>query len=309
VTLSQLRVLLAVADHGGFTAAAEHVGMSQPAVSRAIGAIEGELKTPLFVRRKDGVALTEAGRLAAAHAREALRHFDLLHAEVAAAAGRLTGTLRLASLPSATGTLIAAQVSTFTNQHPHVQVRLFEGTDQEVRDWLSHGAAELGVVTLPAPGFETVPLGTDEMVAVVPIDHELAAHATVSFRALSTERFILATGGCGPLIMTAARKAGARLQVAFEAREPAAILAMVAEGLGVSVMPTLGLPPDRPGVITRPLQPRTPRTLALARGSRTDTTPAARAFLDQIATSDQAQPASRASQNVVTMRGAGRRSR
>jgi DNA-binding transcriptional LysR family regulator len=110
VTLSQLRVLLAVADRGGFTAAAEHVGMTQPAVSRAVGAIENELGTAMFARSKDGVALTEAGRLAVARAREALRQFDLLHAEVAEVAGQLTGTLRLASLPSATGTLIAAQM-------------------------------------------------------------------------------------------------------------------------------------------------------------------------------------------------------
>jgi DNA-binding transcriptional LysR family regulator len=283
VTLSQLRVLLAVADHGGFTAAAEHVGMSQPAVSRAVGAIEGELGTAMFVRGKDGVALTEAGRLAVARARETLRQYDLLHSEVAAVAGQLIGTLRLASLPSATGTLIAAQVRAFTKRHPQVHVRLFEGTDQEVRDWLAQGAAELGVVTLPAPGFETVPLGTDEMVALLPAEHELSGRAAISFDALSDQKFILPTGGCGPLIMAAAREAGAHLRVAFEAREQAAILAMVAEGLGVSIVPTLGLPPDTGSVAVRPLEPRTPRTLVL--GHLPDASPAARAFLDQVANS------------------------
>lgn len=283
VTFSQLRVLLAVADRGGFTAAAEHVGMSQPAVSRAVGAIEGELGTAVFVRSKDGVALTEAGRLAVARAREALRQFDLLHAEVAAVAGWLTGTLRLASLPSATGTLIAAQMRAFTKRYPQVHVRLFEGTDEEVRDWLSQGVAELGVVTLPAPGFETVLLGTDEMVALLPAEHELGSRATVSFEALSDQEFILSTGGCGPLIMAAARKARASLRVAFEAREQAAILAMVAEGLGVSIVPTLGLPSDTGNVVARPLEPRTLRTLAL--GHLPGVSPAARAFLDQVADS------------------------
>jgi DNA-binding transcriptional LysR family regulator len=286
MTLSQLRIFLAVADHRGFTAAAEHLGMSQPAVSRAVGAIENELRTTLFARRTDGVALTETGLRAATRARETLRHFDLLHAEVAAAAGRVTGALRLASLPSATGTLIAAQVRAFTDRYPHVQVRLIEGTDQEVRDWLTRGAAELGVVTLPAPALETVELGTDEMVAVLPAQHELSGQESVRFDALSDERFILPTGGCGPLIMAAARKAGARLQVTFEAREPNAILAMVATGLGVSIMPTLGLPPHTRGVVTRPLEPHTPRTLALALPPRTSATPAARAFLDQIADSN-----------------------
>lgn len=283
MTLSQLRVLLAVADHGGFTAAAEHVGMSQPAVSRAVGAVEGELGTAMFVRGKDGVALTAAGRLAVARAREALRQYDLLHSEVAAVAGQLIGTLRLASLPSATGTLIAAQVRAFTKRYPQVHIRLFEGTDQEVRDWLAQGAAELGVVTLPAPGFETVVLGTDEMVALLPADHDLSSREAITFGALSDQKFILPTGGCGPLIMAAAREARAHLHAAFEAREQAAILAMVAEGLGVSIVPTLGLPPDTGSVVVRPLEPRTPRTLAL--GHLPDTSPAARAFLDQVANS------------------------
>lgn len=282
MTLSQLRVFLAVADHGGFTAAAEQLGMSQPAVSRAVGAIESKLETTLFARRKDGVALTETGRLAATRARETLRHFDLLHAEVAAVAGRVTGALRLASLPSATGTLIAAQVRAFTDRYPQVEVRLIEGTDQEVRDWLAQGAAELGVVTLPAPGLETVELGTDEMVAVLPAQHELCGLERVPFEALDDERFILPTGGCGPLIMAAARRAGARLQVAFEAREQTAVLAMVAAGLGVSIMPTLGLPLNTGGVVTRPLEPHTPRTLALALASPATATPAARAFLDHL---------------------------
>ncbi|WP_432061586.1 helix-turn-helix domain-containing protein, partial [Streptomyces sp. S1] len=62
--LSHLRVLLAVAEHGGFTAAAERTGMSQPHVSRSIAALEADLGAALLVRRREGVALTEAGQRA-----------------------------------------------------------------------------------------------------------------------------------------------------------------------------------------------------------------------------------------------------
>jgi DNA-binding transcriptional LysR family regulator len=287
MTLSQLRVLLAIVDHGGFTAAAEHLGVSQPSVSRAIATIEDELRTAMFARNKEGIVLTEAGRLAAVRAREALRQFDLLHADVAAAAGHLTGTLRFASLPSATGTLVASQVRIFTLQHPQVHVRLFEGTDQEVRRWVSQGAAELGVVTLPAPEFQTIPLGTDEFVAVLPVGHALSADSTITFDALANHDFILSTGGCGPLIEAGAHDAGTRLRVAFEARELSAILAMVAEGLGVSIVPTLGLPTELERVVMRPLQPRMSRTLAVAH--LPDPSPAARAFLHQLARSTVTQ--------------------
>ncbi|MGW4474382.1 LysR family transcriptional regulator [Nonomuraea sp. NPDC004354] len=280
MTLTQLRVLIAVAEHGGFTAAADLIGMSQPAVSRAIASLERELGAPLFVRHADGIALTEAGRRAHLRAREALRHFDLIRAEVAAAAGEVTGPLRLASLPSATGTLIAHLLRAFTDRYPQVQVRLFEGADHDVRGWLQGGAAEVGVVTLPAPGLHTIPLSTHEMVAVVPAGHHLAGQETIHIADLTGQPFILTTAGCRPLITEAARQADAQLDIAYEAGGQSAILEMVAAGLGVSIVPTLGLPAELAAVVTRPLEPRLTRTLALAVLSPSDCGPAVRAFLD-----------------------------
>ncbi|TMR91782.1 LysR family transcriptional regulator [Nonomuraea basaltis] len=300
MTLAQLRALIAVAEHGGFTAAADHTGMSQPAVSRAIAALERELGAALFVRHRaarerrrleeppngvrheHGIALTEAGRRAVDRAREALRHFDLIRADVAAAAGETTGELRLASLPSATGTLIARLLRAFTDRYPQVRVRLFEGVDDDIRAWLRRGAAEIGVVTLPAPGLDTVPLSTHDMVAALPAGHPLARRPVVHIAELAGQPFILTTAGCRPLIMTAARESEVRLDIAFEASGPAAILEMIAAGLGVSIVPTLGLPADLGTVVTRPLEPRTTRSLALAVPSLPDCGPAVRAFLDQV---------------------------
>jgi DNA-binding transcriptional LysR family regulator len=282
VTLTQLRILLAVADHGGFTSAAERLQSTQPAVSRAIHALERELRTTLFVRHRDGVTPTEAGVAAIRHAREALRCLDRLGQDVSAASGRLSGTLRLASLPSATGSLLAAPMREFTHRHPEVSIRLFEGTDQEIRDWIVQGGADLGVVTLPAPGFDCVELGGDEMVAVLPSGHRLADQPAVTFAQLAAEPFVFPTGGCGPLIVGAARRAGVVLDITLEARDPQAIVEMVAANLGVSVMPTLNLPRRPPGIVTRPLEPHLPRRLALALGA--DPGPAARAFAEQFAT-------------------------
>jgi DNA-binding transcriptional LysR family regulator len=273
MTLAQLRALLAVADHGSFTLAAERIGSTQPAVSRVISAVERELGATLFTRHRDGTVPTEAGAAAIAHARAALTHLDRLREDVAATAGRVSGTLRIASLPSATGALLAKPLRAFTARHPAVTVRLFEGTDQEVRDWLANGAADLGVVTLPAPDLHAVVLGGDEMLVVAGAGDEPA----VTFAQLAGKPFILPTGGCGPLILEAARRAGVTLEIAFEAREPQSLLEMVAAGLGVTVMPALNVPDAPEGVAVRPLEPRLPRTLALALGSSAGS--AAEAFL------------------------------
>ncbi|MFI9382427.1 LysR family transcriptional regulator [Kutzneria sp. NPDC052558] len=281
MTLAQLRVLLAVVEHGGFTAAADRVGMSQPAVSRSVSALESELGAPLLARGRDGVTPTDAGEVVLRHAREVLRHFDLMRTEVAALAGEVTGTLRLASLPSATGTLIASQLRLFRKRHPRVAVRLLEGSDHEVRDWLDQGVVDAGVVTLPAPGLRTAPLDTHEMVALVPSDHRLAGAETVTYEELSREPFIRSTGGCARVFTEVASAVGVRLDIAFEAREPAAVVEMVGAGLGVSILPTVGLPEDLRDVVTRPLSPPTVRELAVAVSA--SASPAARALLEQIA--------------------------
>jgi DNA-binding transcriptional LysR family regulator len=280
-SLLQLKAFVAVVEQGGFTAAGRRLGLSQPAVSRAVATLEKELGLPLLVRSRDGLSLTEAGSLALTHAREAARHLTLMRTELAPLAGEITGTLTVASLPSVTGTLVAPQLQTFTQRHPAVSVRLLEGSETEVRDWLDQGAAEAGVVSLPIKGLAAAVLGEQDMVAVVPSDNRLAGWDQVSYAELAKEPFIRSTGGCAEVFTPIARRVGAKFDVAFEAREMSAVLEIVRAGLGVSILPSAGLPELPDGVVVRPLVPRTVRRLGVA-VSASASAPA-RAFLEQIA--------------------------
>jgi DNA-binding transcriptional LysR family regulator len=279
-TLLQLNAFLAEADTGGFTAASRRLGLSQPSVSRAVATLEKELGLRLLVRSRDGLSLTEAGSLALTHAREAVRHLNLMHTEIAALAGEVTGTLSLASLPSVTGTLVAPQLQTFTERHPAVTIRLLEGSEQEVRDWLDQGAAEAGVVSLPIKGLAVAVLGEQDMVAAVPAGNRLADWTEVNYAELAKEPFIRSTGGCAEVYTPVARRAGVEFDVAFEAREMSAVLEIVRAGLGVSIVPSAGLPDLPDGVVVRPLVPNTVRRLGIA-VSASASAPA-RAFLQQI---------------------------
>ncbi|MGD9985573.1 LysR family transcriptional regulator [Pseudonocardia sp.] len=281
MTLLQLKVLIAVIEHGGFTAAGAALGMSQPAVSRSVAALEAELGAPLLARNRAGATLTEAGVRAVAHAREVVRQSDLLRTEVAAVSGQVTGTLRLASLPSATGTLIAPLLRGFAERCPLVKVRLLEGSDDEIRDWLDQGVVDAGVVTVPAPGLRLELLDSHEMVAVLPAGHPLGAAEAVDYAALAAEPFIRSNCGCAQVFESVARQVGVRLDIAFEARELAAVLEMVGAGLGVSIVPAVALRAVPAETVVRPLLPRTVRTLAVAVSA--SASPAARAFLDEIA--------------------------
>jgi DNA-binding transcriptional LysR family regulator len=280
----QLKAFVAVVDEGGFTAASHQLGLSQPAVSRAVSTLEKELGVALLIRRRDGIALTEAGSLALAHARAAVRHLTAMRTEVVALSGQITGTLSLASLPSVTGTLVAPQLQTFTQRHPAVTVRLLEGSEQEVRDWLDQGAAEAGVVSLPIKGLAAAVLGDQDMVAVVPADNRLADWAEVSYAELAKEPFIKSTGGCTEVFTPVARRMGVEFDVAFEAREMSAVLEIVNAGLGVSILPSAGMPKLPDGVVARALTPKTVRRLGVAISA--SASPPARAILEQIAALD-----------------------
>ena len=282
-TLSQLKTFIAVVDQGGFTAAGRRLGLSQPAVSRTVATLEKELGVPLFLRRRDGLSLTDAGTIALPHAREAVRQLTLMHTEVAGLAGDVIGTLSLASLPSATATLIAPQLRAFARWHPAVTIRLLEGSENEILDWLDQGAAEAGVVSLPAKGLDVAVLGEQQMVAVVPAGSWLASKDTITYADLAKEPFVRGTGGCAEVFMPIARRAGIEFDLAFEAREIAATLEIVRAGLGVSILPSAGLP-ELPGVAVRPLLPQTVRRLGLAISASASAP--ARAFLDQIAALD-----------------------
>jgi DNA-binding transcriptional LysR family regulator len=153
-----------------------------------------------------------------------------------------------------------------------------------VRDWLDQGAAEAGVVSLPARGLDAAVLGHQDMVAVVPAANRLAAWREVSYADLAKEPFVRSTGGCAEVFTPVARRVGVDFDVAFQAREMSAVLEIVRAGLGVSIMPSAGLPDLPDGVVMRPLVPKTVRRLGVAVSASASA--AARAFLEQIAALD-----------------------
>ncbi|MDX3099501.1 LysR substrate-binding domain-containing protein [Nonomuraea angiospora] len=283
MTFTQLRILLAVARTGNMTRAAEELNTTQSAVSHALRGLESELGLSLLVRGSHGVSLTAAGRAVRRRATLILTQLEALEQEVAAARGADTGSLRVGVIPSANARLLPRILRLYGEAHPRVRLTVIEGSDGEVLDWLRTGAADVGTLTagaVPADvaGLVTRPLATDRMLAVLPGGHALAERASVPVAELARHPFIMSTGGCEPLITALARAAGASLRCHYRVRDTGSILAMVAEGLGVTVIPELSLPAHHPGVHAVPLEPASERTILLALPA--DPLPAATAFAE-----------------------------
>ncbi|MEW9530171.1 LysR family transcriptional regulator [Microbispora sp. NPDC049125] len=281
MNLAQLRALRAVHEAGSVTGAAELLGVTQSAVSHALTSLEKEVGLRLVIRERTGCWVTETGQRLMPHVTEALRHIDRLTEEATAAAGLVTGRLRLGAFPSACR-LLPSMIRAFRRLHPAVEVVLFEGTDQEVDEWIDRRVVELGVVTGPRTDLHTVPLADDELLAVLPVGHPLAGEPDVSLTELADDSFLLSSGGCEPLIRSLYRQRGLPLEPAHKIRDMTTLLAMVREDLGVSLVPSLALGDEEGGVATLPLRPRAPRSLLLAARSAADLSPAGKAFLESV---------------------------
>ncbi|MBF6208304.1 LysR family transcriptional regulator [Nocardia asteroides] len=281
MTFTQLRILQAVARTGSMTRAAEELSTTQSAVSHALRSLENELGIALLVRGNHGVSLTTTGRAVCRRATLILTQAEALKHDAATAREHERGSLRVGVIPSANTRLLPPILRRFTGAHPQVRLIVLEGSDQEVLEWLQTGAADIATlasgiegttrssieqaagVLVPA-GLTAWPFAVDRMLAVVPGGHELGDCHSVSMAQLARHPFIMSAGGCEPLITSLARAAGANLKCHYRVRDINTILAMVAEGLGVSIAPELSLPAHHTGVHTIPLDPTADRIIFLA---------------------------------------------
>lgn len=283
MNLAQLRAFVGVAQAASVSDAALDLGLTQSAVSHALASLERELGARLIVRDRAGCHLTELGARLLPDAAGALRHADRIAEVAAAESGLHQGRLRVGIIASAADVLMPL-IARFRHRYPGVTVAVFEGTDQEVSDWIEHRTVDLGVITGPRPGLRTVPLAGDEMLAIVPYGHQLASRDDISINELAGEPFLLSVGGCEPVIRRLHDAHHVPFAPASRVTDMTTLLAMVREGLGVSIVPTLSVGTDPDGISALPLRPRVPRTLLLS-GNDADLTPAARELLSYVAAS------------------------
>jgi DNA-binding transcriptional LysR family regulator len=279
-TMAQLALFVSLAEAGGFSAAGARLRISQSAVSHTIKALEAALGATLFDRRQSPPALTAAARRLLPHGRTVLAAAEALRQEVQAERGLKSGLLRIASFgPSSSLRLLPRLLRAFALRYAGVEVRVEEGADDVVAQWLVDRRVELGFVTLPAPRFDTVPIASDEYVAVLPERHPLARQRAVAPRALHGQPFIATSAGCGGDIDAILLQAGAEPRELFRMPQVLSVLGLVEQGLGLSLSVRLALPDRWPGVVYRPLAPAVPRHVALAMLDRGALSPAAEAFV------------------------------
>ncbi|SOD58965.1 DNA-binding transcriptional regulator, LysR family [Streptomyces zhaozhouensis] len=257
--LTRLRVLVAVAREGSVTGAAEALHYAQPSVSHHLARLESEVGVVLVRRVGRGVLLTDAGRLLVARAEEILGRVESARAEVAAHAGLRTGRVRLAAFPSSLATLVPPAAARLAAEHPGVDLALTEAEPPAALTALRNADVDAALVFAhddPPPGDQRnmtlTPLLEEPLYLVTRADQpdaeaaapvapasagELAAHAGDSWIA-GCER-------CRAHLVSVCERAGFSPRITFETDDYVAVQALVAAGLGVSVVPGLALAAHR----------------------------------------------------------------
>lgn len=278
LNLAQLRAFVAVADEGGFGAAADSLGISQSAVSHAVASLERTVGLPVLSRNKEPTPTSFGARILA-HARAALGAATAIEALAAEHSGTASGTVRLAAPPTVCQGLLPALLDHWTRELPKVTVELFEGEDDEVTDWLAEGTVDAAVLVDPKPE-RGVLVGEDSFHALLRRDHPLADQARISVRDLADDTFLLSAGGCESHVRRVYRAADAVPRPAHRVRDMATLLAMVRHGIGVSVVPGLTRAMLDRRLALVPLREHVARRLVLSGPAKQPWQPAVSAVLD-----------------------------
>ncbi|MEU2503519.1 LysR family transcriptional regulator [Streptomyces sp. NPDC007863] len=286
----RMQVLHAVIGHGSVTAAATHLGYTPSAISQQVAALEKEAGIALLERVGRGVRPTAAGLLLARYAADIGER--LAEAEAALTdlrAGR-TGRLILHYFASVGPTLLAPALAHVRREHPGVTIdpRLTEPDDALAE--VERGNADLAlVVRRPTPdhhrGIRAVHLLDDAYQAVLPVGHALATRPVIELADLADEPWVGSEppGPCLAPVVNACASVGFSPNYVAKSEDYATAQGFVAAGLGISLIPRLGLSALHPGVVARPVGAPDPvRTIYAAVRESSLRQPALRALLDAL---------------------------
>lgn len=243
MTVKQLRAFLAVAQSLSFAQACERLHLSQPALSLAIKNLEESLGGQLLTRTTRSVRLTPEGETLLPIARRLLVDWDNTEELLRQHFTLQLGKVAVAAMPSFAGNRLPAALKAFRDAYPRVNVAVHDVINERVMEMVRERRVELGVGFEPAvlDGLQFTPLYNDRFVAVVPASSELAGHDALSWADLLGQPFIALQrpSAVRLLLEDSIAALHGKLPVAFESHQLATVGRMVAEGLGVSAVPSL----------------------------------------------------------------------
>lgn len=247
--LRQLCALVAVADHGTFSAAADALSTVQSNISAHIARLEKELGATL-VDRSAG-RLTEEGRAVVDRSRRIDAEIESIRADVASMGHEITGRVRIGIIGTTARWLVPRLLEEMGRRHPHVAMEIVDATSTSLEPQIISGRLDLAVVNLPlpAPELATTPLFDEDLLLFVPSGSPLADEDEIDLSALTGVDLLLPPRGTAfrDLLEEVADKAGVRLRTRADLDGLRLIASLAIAGQGVAILPATAIPPHLQG--------------------------------------------------------------
>lgn len=283
MSIDKYRTLTAVVETKSLTRAAAELGCTQSAVSHSIDALEKELGFAVLIRSRAGVRLTEEGERLMPAVRNLLSSAEQLNQTASAIRGLESGTVRIGAFTSVAVHWLPTVLKEFQHDYPKVDFKLLNGDYHDVEQWLSDGSVDVGFVAMPsAVGCECIALMEDRLLAILPKHSRYESYPKFPLIECEHEPFISLLESSAHDARRALDAAGVKPNVRFYTKDDYAIIAMVENGLGMSIMPELLLKGRTDNMQVLPLVPEAKRTIGIAIAAGEKAGPATRRFVDYV---------------------------
>jgi DNA-binding transcriptional LysR family regulator len=283
-----VQAFIAIADHGGFGRAAAALHITQTAITRRLQNLESALAIRLVERSTRATALTGIGREFLPHARRLLGDLENVLTEIRESGRAMRGEVTIACVPTVGVQYLPRIIQQYSALHPANRIRILDHASFDVADAVLRREAEFGINILGPQHADlaSVPLIEDRFVLVCRDDHPLARRRSVAWRQIEAHPVIFVGQASGNRRLLDAALGGdeAPVRAQYEVQRSSTALGLVAEGVGVAVVPRIALqrgayPTLRVIALTEPV---VSRTLALISRRNAYLSPAAQALYDVV---------------------------
>jgi len=281
-----LRAVVAVAQEGNLTRAAQRLFVSQPALTKQIRRLEAQLGVRLFARTSAGMTLTEPGRALVERAPAVLDGWDAAWRALKDTAAREARVLRVGAVASAANEATPRIVAAFAHLHPGWRVDMRQATWADPTAGLRDGLVDVALLRLPFPGQDALRverLLSEPRWVALPSTHRYATRDAIPFRDLWDEPFVAAPGTTGrwrDYWLAVEERDGTPPRIGAVTEQPDEWLSAIANGYGIALAPASAARfYARPGVIYRPVTGLSPSHVAVAWPPAADDDPVVQDFV------------------------------
>ena len=281
VNIQKYQALVATVQAGSITKAALGLNYSQSGVSRMIADLENEWGIVLLERSKAGVRLTSDGLELLPYIENIIREYSHLQEQIDLVNGLQRGLIRIGTLSSVAAHWLPSIIKRFQKKYPNIDYILELGYYTDLEKWLLEGRIDCAFLAEPInPELESIQLGEDRQMAVLPEKHPLLRYKKIPLTKLVEEPFMLLSRDDNSDAMEIFKKYDLHPQIHFTTWDDFAIMGMVEQGMGVSILPELILKRVPYHIAIRPLNVTIKRKLVLALRSQKDASLAVKKFIE-----------------------------